>query len=390
MERLNYLVRPNWEDRCKEVGFDFCSILSNDGMPYWSEGVGYKFTLSQIDHLEDSTNELHAMCLQLVADIISGGEYPVEYGLPDHAKALIERSWSEDRSHLYGRFDFAFDGTSIKMLEYNADTPTGLLEASVVQWNWIEDLGLPDQFNSIHEKLIERWSMVTAGLPADTPVHFLSSQGGGREDWGTIEYLMDTALQANLPLSEVAIDDLGWDSRNKAFVDLADRPLKYAFKLYPWEWMFAERSGRSLPQANTRWIEPAWKALLSSKALLPLLWQRHEGHPLLLPSYFHTEDSLPSSGKWVKKPLYAREGANVSLIENGMESELLGSAYIPKYDKRGYVLQEWVDLPVFDGFRPIIGSWVIGDESAGIGIREEKDNLVTGNCSHFVPHSFVE
>ena len=33
-------------------------------------------------------------------------------------------------------------------------------------------------------------------------------------------------------------------------------------------------------------IEPPWKAILSNKGVLPLLWQRHEGHPNLLPAFF--------------------------------------------------------------------------------------------------------
>ncbi len=78
---------------------------------------------------------------------------------------------------LYGRFDFAYDGRNIKMLEYNADTPTGLLEASVAQWLWIEQVsGIAnrDQFNSIHEDLIKRWKTI---LPRGSHVHFAACQG---------------------------------------------------------------------------------------------------------------------------------------------------------------------------------------------------------------------
>jgi glutathionylspermidine synthase len=40
------------------------------------------------------------------------------------------------------------------------------------------------------------------------------------------------------------------------------------------------------------------------------------------------------------------------------------------------------------GSFPVIGSWVIGDAAAGIGIRED-DGPITRNSSRFVPHYFL-
>lgn len=96
-------------------------------------------------------------------DLIQRGDYPNYFQIPQAAIPHIEHSWQRNSQMLYGRFDFAYDGLQIKMLEYNADTPTGLLEASVAQWLWIEQVsGIPnrDQFNSIHEDLIKRWKTI--------------------------------------------------------------------------------------------------------------------------------------------------------------------------------------------------------------------------------------
>jgi glutathionylspermidine synthase len=41
------------------------------------------------------------------------------------------------------------------------------------------------------------------------------------------------------------------------------------------------------------------------------------------------------------------------------------------------------------GNYPVIGSWVIYGESAGIGIREDRQEVTT-NSSRFVPHLFSE
>ncbi|MEZ6841622.1 glutathionylspermidine synthase family protein [Acinetobacter baumannii] len=103
--------------------------LLSDGSIYWSEGVAREFTFKQIEQLEDAANELHQMCLSVVGDLIQRG-LPSYFQIPETAISHIEHSWKQNAPMLYGRFDFAYDGRNIKMLEYNADTPTGLLEAS--------------------------------------------------------------------------------------------------------------------------------------------------------------------------------------------------------------------------------------------------------------------
>jgi glutathionylspermidine synthase len=47
------------------------------------------------------------------------------------------------------------------------------------------------------------------------------------------------------------------------------------FKLYPLEDLMAEEYGCALPGSGVRLLEPPWKAVLSNKGILPLLWQRH-------------------------------------------------------------------------------------------------------------------
>ncbi|MFM6905752.1 MAG: glutathionylspermidine synthase family protein, partial [Acinetobacter tjernbergiae] len=203
MKRKILAPRTDWQIEHQKIGFDYFNLPSLDGSIYWSEGIAYEFTLKQIEQLEDAANELHQMCLAVTSDLIQRGNYPDYFQIPSAAIAHIEQSWQHNAPMLYGRFDFAYDGCNIKMLEYNADTPTGLLEASVAQWLWIEQVsGISnrDQFNSIHEDLIKRWRTI---LPRGSHVHFAACQEAGREDWGNLEYLMDTAFQAHLQVSEL-------------------------------------------------------------------------------------------------------------------------------------------------------------------------------------------
>jgi glutathionylspermidine synthase len=199
------------------------------------------------------------------------------------------------------------------------------------------------------------------------------------EDEGTAEYLRDTAVQAGLETERIAIEDIGWNGRD--FLDLQDRPIRALFKLYPWEWLIAEEFGAHLLSGVAKVIEPAWKMVLSNKAALALLWEMAPGHPNLLPA---TLDPNDTEGKVVRKPIYSREGANIQVIDAGQRvvSETGGD-----YGAEGYVYQAYAELPAFDRSYPVIGSWVVASQPAGIGIREDS-TPITRDTSRFVPHYF--
>lgn len=379
MERKAFPRRTGFEDAHTNMAFHHHSVKCDDGQPYWTEGVAYEFTLREVELIEEATDRLHAMCMETVEQIVTSGDYPTEYRLTDDAKRVIEASWRCDDMHVYGRFDLMFDPVTdaVKMYEYNADTPTALPEAAIAQWQWLEDVcSEHDQFNSIHEKLIERWREARGDLGSPT-LHLFASTLGQYEDWGNVEYIADTALQAGWNVHIEDVETIGYDRDRVFFVDRTLDPIEFAFKLYPWEWMMDDPFGPCVRGCPTQWFEPPWKMLLSNKALLAVLWSRYPDHPNLLPAYFESVDG------YIRKPILGREGANVQ--RNG---ELLGgSHYVPEYDD-GYVYQEFCPLPEIQGQHPVIGSWMIGDKAAGMGIREDAA-LTSGNGSHFVPHYFL-
>lgn len=375
VQRIELNPRADWQQRVEAVGMNYHTI---NGEPYWDESACYRFTRSQIDILDDATAELHRLCLQAIETIISRNLFK-QLRIPDWAIPYIVSSWECREPSLYGRFDLAWDGSGPpKMLEYNADTPTALLEAGVVQWFWArEHFPEADQFNSIHEKLIAFWQGYRQKHPS---LHFACVEASD-EDLGNVEYLRDTATQAGLQTQRLAIEQIGWDESKRRFVDLDDNVINALFKLYPWEWMLQDEFGRYLPQANLSILEPPWKQLLSNKGILPVLWDSFEGHPNLLPAGF---EDKPLLGDYVRKPLYSREGANIE-IRRGCSSVETGGSY----GSEGYVFQRHAPLPNFSGNFPVIGSWMIADQPAGIGIREDKTEI-TGNNSRFVPHFFIE
>jgi len=354
-------------------------VWDTGGQPCWIESAFYRFSAKEVALLESATNELETMTLRSVEHIIVNKLY-TRMNVPSMAVPLIEASWRAEPPSIYGRFDLAYDGTDApKLLEYNADTPTCLLEAAVVQWHWLQDT-FPqcDQFNSLHERLIAAWKDLAPSLPHGR-IDLCSLDD--LEDGITVTYLQDTAQQAGLSASCFAIDEIGWNGR--MFVGPDERPLGAVFKLYPWEWMIREEFGRFLAAAPTLWIEPPWKMLLSNKGILPVLWELYPGHPNLLKASFDGPEGLTS---WVRKPLLGREGANITIHQPGCELTTDGA-----YGSEGFVYQDLAPLATFDGKYPVVGSWLIGHEpgnaSAGIGVRES-DTPITTNVSPFVPHLF--
>ncbi len=389
MRRIRVPKRQNLAERARETGF---GLLEIDGEVYWDESAYYGFTLDQIeDHIEDPTTELEAMCRELAARAIDDENMLRRMQIPEHAWNLVAESWRRGDYSLYGRFDLAYDGsTPAKLLEYNADTPTALFEASVFQWLWLEDartLGhVPtdaDQFNSIHEALIARLGEFKHAMGKIDLLH-LACDPQSEEDRGLVDYLADCAAQAGFESYKFALEHIG-DRGNGPFVDLDDKPITTLFKLYPWEWMLADPFARSDSMHVTRFAEPPWKAMLSNKAILPLLWQMAPGHPNLLPAYFEDDPARKTiSSAYARKPVHSREGANVTLVRDGATFESEGGSY----DEGGYVWQALAVMPAFDGNTPVIGSWMVGGKACGIGIREDV-SAITRNTSRFIPHAIL-
>jgi glutathionylspermidine synthase len=364
--------RPDWRARVEAQGLVF-HTAAKTGV-YWGEDAYYEFSPREIDAIEHATRAVHALCLRAVDHVIANRRF-AELGIEGLAIELVERSWRERAPALYGRLDLAFGPDGVpKLLEYNADTPTSLLEAAVVQWTWCsEQMPGADQATALHDELIARWRELA---PIVGPrVHFASVED--LEDEMTVAYLRDTAQQAGLDTTFIAMSQLGWDPAQRALVDLEGRRIASIFKLYPWEGLVLDTLAPMLRELDVHWLEPAWKMILSNKAILPILWELFPDHPNLLAA---SREAGAVGDAWVKKPLFGREGSNVTIAAPGVEVATEGP-----YDDRGWVYQAYADLGEHDGMRPVIGSWLVGDRPAGIGIRETP-GYVTDNTARFVPH----
>jgi glutathionylspermidine synthase len=393
MQRIPLTPRQNWQQKVESQGLTFHTL--EDGSPYWDESAAYQFTAAEIDTLEAAGNTLQEMCLAAAQHIIDEKRY-AELDIPAAAIPAIEWAWNNEPPALYGRFDISWAGAQSghppKLLEYNADTPTSLLEAAVIQWSWLEEVSShlpthsflpfnapkPDQFNSIHDKLIAKWKDIDPYL--SKPIYFAGLDNP--EDQLTLVYLRDTAQQAGLSTLQMYMHEIGWNDSQQAFLDPNEDHMFSIFKLYPWEAMLAEEFG---PHAlstytSTRWIEPIWKMLLSNKGILPILWHLYPNHDLLLESHFGNPATMRD---YVRKPLLSREGANITVIRNGATIDSTGGSYTGPQ-----ICQALAPEAIFDNKHPVLGLWMIDQDCAGMGIRESR-TLITDNLSSFVPHYFL-
>ncbi|WP_010249191.1 glutathionylspermidine synthase family protein [Myroides injenensis] len=375
---IKYLtVDKDWEKRLENNGFGYHT--DENKTPYWVENYYYSITENFANEIYEATAELWTMCLEAVDYVISNKLYD-EFQIPLFIQNHIENSWENDSPSIYGRFDFVYDKklNQLKVLEFNADTPTSLFETGVIQWQWMQHYFYKsvDQFNSVHDQLIHSWKELKPFLKGNT-LHF-SCMRETLEDLTNIEYLRDCAIQAGINTKLIYIDDIGWDG--ETFTDLEDEIITNIFKLYPWEWLVYEPFALHIPNdmAQANWIEPSWKMILSNKAILPILWKLYPNHPLLLEAYFDEPNGMTN---YVKKPLLSREGANITLYKDNVITE----ATPGEYGEEGYICQALANLPHFDTGYSIIGSWIIGQEPCGITFRES-DKQITTDKSRFIPH----
>ncbi|MFG6503147.1 glutathionylspermidine synthase family protein [Microbacterium sp. P05] len=416
MRRTEMPPRPAWRARLDEVGFSFYDLPSEGGRPYWNETAAYVFTLDEIRLIESATKELFDRCMDAVEVVVRAGRF-AEFGIPDRFHELVRASWDDDDPTVYGRFDLAYDagpdGASgpgksgpgksgtVKMLEFNADTPTSLVETAAAQWQWLDDLRasgvLPagaDQFNDLHDRLIEQWTHIRderweLDLGARLHLASLRDSGDGElivEDFDTVAYMAETAAAAGFSPKLIFMEDLRWSVERHLFIDGDDEAVEHIFKLYPWEWMITEKFGDFLPlsRETTQWVEPAWKLLLSNKHLLVVLWELFPDHPNLLPAY---TTSYPLLGRgYVSKPRLGREGANVTVYDG---AGTVVAAAPGAYDTDGLVFQRRARFEPIPGKTAVIGSWIVGGDPAGIDLRETS-GPITGDLAEFVPHYIEE
>ncbi|OLN95261.1 putative acid-amine ligase YgiC 2 [Colletotrichum chlorophyti] len=420
MRRVPVDKRRNATRLVQSQGLVFADLTAPGASePYWPDNRYYSFTLEEITLLESAAKDVFGMCCEAADYLVEHPEVVFKMAIPGFALKQIKESWDREPAwgSIYGRFDICFGGLNHpdprlripKFYEFNADTPTSLVEAASIQWLWLEQTGHGhDQFNSITEALIQGWKrnllLLEEDLGYKPTVYFAVSKNEPTgEDAMNCILLMDTCQQAGWATKAITIEEISLSKTDGRFYDTQGKHIDVIFKLYPWEFMvdepFAEACFKNMERdeegrrIGTVWIEPPYKLLWSNKALFAILWELFKDDPRskwLLPTYF--DDEAPASlTSFARKPIFAREGADVVLKDNG---RVIQDASTGQYGSEGYVVQELALLPEFKdaqdkSYYPVLGLWFVDGDPVGMGIRED-ETPVTTNASVFIPHSIED
>jgi glutathionylspermidine synthase len=403
---VSFSARENWQQQFAGLGFDLDLLLHP---PYWMEAAAAPFALqltaAQCESLEEATLALNSLALALVEEICQGVHSELlfdQLAIAPEQRAAVRESFhrrdTSDRS-LYGRLDLAYFDGQFKLLELNFDNPTSIYETACLQSLWYADLVkggafAPDarQYNNLASMLAER----LRHLIEKSAVLHVASASGASEDGENARYVGSLLSGSGRTVKLIKMRDIGFDT-SRRLIDAEGEAIEYLFKIYPWDVLLAD--DRDLQQksgfpvmtgavitASTHFFEPLWKTILSSKAILPLLWRFAPGHANLLPACFDDGGAAAaalSQVAHVRKPFWGLGGGDVSVIFP--DNAAMCESNPERYATNPFILQQYVNLPRYEDFNVVISSWLVGDAFAAISARADK-KLVTGGGALFLPH----
>ncbi|MDD5161208.1 MAG: glutathionylspermidine synthase family protein [Sulfuricurvum sp.] len=377
------------------------AVLEEIGFAWHTDSDSSKYVADELvivrDHEAEAyykaVNELYDMYATAAQHVIDKNLF-FELGIPFNLIDVIKKSWDNDvHWHLYGRFDLAggIDGAPIKLIEFNADTPTALFETAILQWALLKHNGMDEerQFNNVYEAISDNFRRLVTLF--DDPEEFekyydgwkilFSSVSGNIEEEQTVRLLQQMAIDAGFetgfePLGGVKFDDEG-------IYDANEQPYEYWFKLYPWEDIaieepeLATQLSSIMENQKAIILNPAYTLLFQSKGMMKILCDLFPDSPYLLKTSFE-----PLKGvQQVEKRMFGREGANVRIIDaSGTTIE----ANDGPYGNFKPIYQEYVEFPKDAQGNSYQAGVFFAYEACGLGFR--RGGKILGNMSKFVGH----
>jgi len=377
------------------------AVLEEIGFAWHTDSDSSKYVADELvivrDHEAEAyykaVNELYDMYATAAQHVIDKNLF-FELGIPFNLIDVIKKSWDNDvHWHLYGRFDLAggIDGAPIKLIEFNADTPTALFETAILQWALLKHNGMDEerQFNNLYEAISDNFRRLVTLF--DDPEEFekyydgwkilFSSVSGNIEEEQTVRLLQQMAIDAGFetgfePLGGVKFDDEG-------IYDANEQPYEYWFKLYPWEDIaieepeLATQLSSIMENQKAIILNPAYTLLFQSKGMMKILCDLFPDSPYLLKTSFE-----PLKGvQQVEKRMFGREGANVRIIDaSGTTIE----ANDGPYGNFKPIYQEYVEFPKDAQGNSYQAGVFFAYEACGLGFR--RGGKILGNMSKFVGH----
>ena len=384
-------LQPLSAQYLESVGFTWHT--DNDNTSYIADEI-VVVSEEEAQNYYDAANELYEMFAQAGDYVIENNLFH-ELNIPFNLVDLIKKSWSDDvHWHLYSRFDLAggLDEKPIKLIEFNADTPTSLFETAVIQWAMLKfnQLNEASQFNSLYEDLQNNFKrIITLNSDIENFEEYynklgwkilFSSIAGSLEDENTTKLLQHIASEAGFHTDFEYMNNVNF-SDDGIFKE--DENFEFWFKLVPWENIGIEESQLALLLTeiinNQKAIifNPAYTLMFQSKGFMKILWDLYPNHPLLLETSFEPLENK----KQVEKKCFGREGANTTIInaDGSIDTQKDG-----EYANHKSIFQEYVEFPQDAQGNYYQAGVFYAYEACGLGFR--RGGKILDNYSKFVGH----
>ncbi len=383
-------IKPLKNEQLEELGFTWHT--DSDSSKYISEAL-VKITQEEAESYYEAVNELYDMYAEAAEYIIKNNLF-FELGIPFNLIDAIKKSWENDvHWHIYGRFDLAggLDGKPIKLIEFNADTPTSLFETALLQWALLKANGLNEesQFNNVYDAIKENFKRLIT-LFDDTELFderydgwkiLFSSIHGNDEEEATTRLLQQIATDAGFNTGFEYLQNVKFDE--DGIYDRDDNQYEYWFKLYPWEDIAIDEPELATMLTNIMQnqsaiiLNPAYTLLFQSKGILKILYDLFPDSPYLLKTSFEPLNGI----KHVEKSVFGREGANVKIVDS--DGSILHEQDGP-YGNYKKIYQEYAELNSDENKEKYQAGVFFAYEACGLSFR--KGGEILNNMSKFVGH----
>ncbi|MDD4855456.1 MAG: glutathionylspermidine synthase family protein [Sulfuricurvum sp.] len=383
-------INPINDNTLEEIGFAWHT--DSDESKYVADELVI-VTDDEAEAYYECANELYDMYATAAQYIIDNNLF-FELGIPFNLIDAIKKSWDNDvHWHLYGRFDLAggIDGNPIKLIEFNADTPTSLFETAILQWALLKHNNMDEerQFNNIYEAISENFRRLVTLFddPSEFEKHYdgwkilFSSVSGNSEEEQTVRLLQQMAIDAGFetgfePLGGVKFDEEG-------IYDSNEIPYEYWFKLFPWEDIAIDENELAvllttiMNNQKAIILNPAYTLLFQSKGMMKILCDLFPDSPYLLKTSYEPLKGI----QCVEKRMFGREGANVKILD--VSGNVLEANEGP-YGNFKPIYQEYVEFPKDAKGNSYQAGVFFAYEACGLGFR--RGGKILNNMSKFVGH----
>ena len=386
-------LTPLDDKTLEELGFTWHT--DEDGSKYVSDAL-VEITQEEAEAYYNASNELYDMYVEAAEYVITNNLF-FELGIPFNLIDVIKKSWDNDvHWHIYGRFDLAggIDGQEIKLIEFNADTPTGLFETAMLQWALLKhnDMDENKQFNNVYEAISNNFKRLITLFDDieefdsryDGWKILFSSISNNDEEEVTTKLLEQMASDAGFVTQFEFLENTHFDENG--IYDAKENSYEYWFKLYPWEDIAVDEPELATTLTNIMEnqkaiiLNPAYTLLFQSKGMMKILCDLFPDSPYLLKTSFEPLENT----KQVEKSVFGREGANTAIVD---ENNQLVEKTDGPYDNYKKIYQEYVEFPKdIKGAKYQAGVF-FAYEACGLSFR--KGGEIMDNMSKFVGHTIV-